>query len=57
LWRTVGASLAPMLAGPLYAVPALAWIPFAICGALKIGYDLALWRGFAAVKPPEERTD
>jgi MFS family permease len=54
--RTVGASLAPMLAGPLYAVPALAWIPFAICGALKIGYDLALWRGFAAVKPPEERT-
>jgi MFS family permease len=55
--RTVGASLAPMLAGPLYAVPALAWVPFAICGALKIGYDLALWRGFAAVKPPEERTD
>jgi MFS family permease len=54
--RTVGASLAPMLAGPLYAVPALAWIPFTICGALKIGYDLALWRGFAAVKPPEERT-
>lgn len=55
--RTVGASLAPMLAGPLYAVPALAWVPFAICGALKIGYDLALWRGFAAVRPPEERTN
>ena len=54
--RTVGASLAPVLAGPLYAVPALAWIPFAVCGALKIGYDLALWRAFAAVKPPEERT-
>jgi MFS family permease len=54
--RTVGASLAPVLAGPLYAVPALAWVPFAVCGALKIGYDLALWRAFAAVKPPEERT-
>ncbi len=54
--RTVGASLAPMLAGPLYAVPALAWIPFAICGALKLGYDLALWRGFSSVKAPEERT-
>jgi MFS family permease len=53
--RTVGASLAPMLAGPLYAVPALAWIPFAVCGVLKIGYDLALWRAFAAIKPPEER--
>ena len=53
--RTVGASLAPALAGPLYAVPALAWIPFAICGVLKIGYDLALWRAFSAVKPPEER--
>jgi MFS family permease len=52
--RTVGASLAPVLAGPLYATPALAWIPFAVCGALKIGYDLALWRAFSAVKPPEE---
>jgi MFS family permease len=53
--RTVGAALAPVLAGPLYAVPALAWIPFAVCGVLKIGYDLALWRAFATVRPPEER--
>jgi predicted MFS family arabinose efflux permease len=53
--RTVGASLAPVLAGPLYAAPGLAWIPFAVCGALKIGYDLALWRAFASVKPPEEQ--
>jgi MFS family permease len=53
--RTVGASLAPVLAGPLFAVPALAWIPFAVCGALKIGYDLALWRAFRALPPPEER--
>jgi MFS family permease len=52
--RTIGASLAPVLAGPLYAVPALAWVPFAICGALKIGYDLALWRAFSRVRPPEE---
>jgi MFS family permease len=55
--RTVGASLAPMLAGPLYAVPGLAWIPFAVCGLLKTGYDLALWRAFSTVKPPEERKD
>jgi len=53
--RTVGASLAPLLAGPLYAVPALAGVPFLICGGLKIAYDLALWRAFAAVKPPEEQ--
>lgn len=53
--RTVGASLAPLLAGPLYAVPALAGLPFAICGVLKIGYDLALWRAFAGLRPPEER--
>jgi hypothetical protein len=44
-----------VLAGPLYAIPALAWIPFAVCGLLKIGYDLALWRAFAAIKPPEEQ--
>ena len=53
--RTIGASLAPVLAGPLYAVPALAWVPFAVCGALKIGYDLALWRAFSRLRPPEER--
>jgi len=53
--RTVGASLAPLLAGPLYAVPALAGLPFLICGLLKIGYDLALWRAFSRVPPPEER--
>lgn len=53
--RTVGASLAPLLAGPLYAAPALAGVPFLVCGVLKIGYDLALWRAFSRVKPPEER--
>jgi MFS family permease len=48
--RTVGASLSP-----LYAVPALAGVPFYVCGLLKIGYDLALWRAFSKVRPPEER--
>lgn len=52
--RTIGASLAPIAAGPLYAVPALAGLPFVIAGGLKIVYDLALWRSFRAVKPPEE---
>jgi MFS family permease len=53
--RTVGSSLAPLLAGPLYAVPALAGVPFLVCGGLKIAYDLLLWRAFSKVPPPEER--
>ncbi|HET9595892.1 MAG TPA: MFS transporter [Anaeromyxobacteraceae bacterium] len=53
--RTVGASLAPLLAGPLYASAALASVPFFVAGGLKIAYDLALWRAFAALPAPEER--
>ena len=53
--RTVGAALAPIAAGPLFAVPALAGLPFMISGGLKILYDLALWRSFRRLKPPEER--
>jgi MFS family permease len=53
--RTVGASLAPLAAGPLYASAALAGLPFLLCGGLKIAYDLALWRAFRALRPPEER--
>jgi MFS family permease len=53
--RTIGAAIAPVVAGPLYAVPALAGVPFVVSGALKIAYDLALWRGFRALRPPEER--
>ncbi len=53
--RTIGSSLAPLLAAPLYAAPALAGVPFYVCGLLKIGYDLALWRAFSRHRPPEER--
>jgi MFS family permease len=52
--RTIGASLAPMAAGPLYAAPALASLPFFIAGALKIAYDLALFAAFRKLRPPEE---
>jgi MFS family permease len=54
--RTVGAGLAPLAAGPLYAVATLASVPFLLSGGLKIVYDLVLWRSFRAVRPPEERT-
>jgi MFS family permease len=53
--RTVGASLAPIAAGPLYAVPSLASIPFFIAGGLKIVYDLVLFVAFRRRPPPEER--
>jgi len=53
--RTVGASLAPVIAGPLYASATLSGVPFFLGGGLKIVYDLALWRSFRRLRPPEER--
>src|SRR5439155_5819319 len=44
--RTIGAGLAPMFAGLLFAQPAWINAPFFIAGALKIVYDLALYRSF-----------
>ena len=52
--RTTGAALSPVLAGLLFAQPALISVPFYLAGGLKIAYDLLLFRAFRAVKPPEE---
>jgi len=52
--RTTGASLAPVVTGPLLANTALMNIPFFLSGGLKIVYDLLLYRNFKAIKPPEE---
>ena len=46
--RTLGAALAPVFAGFLYARPSLISVPFFIAGTLKVVYDLLLYRGFAA---------
>jgi MFS family permease len=54
--RTIGASLSPVFTGPLLANAALLSIPFLLSGGLKIVYDLILFRGFRALKPPEEKT-
>jgi MFS family permease len=54
--RTIGAAIAPIFAGLLFARPALISVPFFIAGTLKIAYDLLLYRGFAAVAPPAEAT-
>ncbi len=52
--RTTGAAIAPLFAGFLFARPALINLPFFIAGTLKVLYDLLLYRGFVAVRPPEE---
>lgn len=52
--RTTGAALAPVFAGFLLARAPLIDVPFFIAGGLKVVYDLLLYRGFVAVRPPEE---
>lgn len=52
--RTAGAAISPLFAGFLFARPALISIPFFIAGALKIVYDLLLYKQFVAIRPPEE---
>jgi MFS family permease len=53
--RSVGATLSPAITGEFLAIPGLLGAPFVVAGALKIVYDLLVWRGFRAVKPPEEQ--
>lgn len=52
--RTTGASLSPVISGPMLATPALLNMPFFLSGGLKIVYDLLLYRSFRNLKPPEE---
>lgn len=53
--RSVGAMPSPLIAGKLLALGGI-WsaMPFVLSGGLKIIYDLALYRSFVKVKPPEE---
>ncbi len=53
--RSVGASVAPALAGQLFSSPALLSVPFFLTGGLKILYDLLLYRSFQKLRPPEEQ--
>lgn len=52
--RSVGAALSPALAGLMLASRTLLSLPFFLAGGLKIVYDLALYRSFSTMKPPEE---
>jgi MFS family permease len=44
--RTIGAALAPGLAGLLLGAPGLAGAPFVVAGVLKLVYDVLLYRLF-----------
>lgn len=52
--RTTGAAISPLFVGFMFARPALINLPFFIAGTLKIVYDLALYKAFVAIRPPEE---
>jgi len=52
--RTAGAAISPIFAGFLFSRPSLINVPFFLAGTLKMAYDLMLYRGFAALRPPEE---
>ena len=52
--RSVGAAISPALTGIFLGIPALISFPFLLSGGMKIIYDLALWRTFRTIKPPEE---
>jgi MFS family permease len=55
--RTISSAPAPLISTPLFAIPGLASLPFFVGGALKITYDLLLYRLFVKLRPPEERDD
>jgi MFS family permease len=51
--RNIAQSIAPPLAG-LALQSSFIGLALVLGGAIKIGYDLALWQMFRAIKPPEE---
>lgn len=51
--RSLASAISPAISGALL-VTAFSGLPLIVCGALKIGYDLALLYSFRHIKPPEE---
>lgn len=54
LVRLGGWAIAPGVAGLLMTSGSLA-VPLFVGAGMKIAYDLALWRAFRSLRPPEER--
>jgi MFS family permease len=52
--RSVGTALSPFLATVLAGTATLSGVPFFLAGALKIAYDLMLYRGFVHLRPDHE---
>lgn len=48
-------AIAPVFAGALMSGDSM-YIPLVVGAAMKIAYDLLLWRAFRGVRPPEEAT-
>jgi predicted MFS family arabinose efflux permease len=51
--RIIAQTPSPAIAGALMQAVALA-APLLVAAPIKIAYDLALWRSFKDLKPPEE---
>jgi len=54
LAKSLAGAISPPITGALFAAGWMS-VPFLAAGTLKIAYDLALWRSFRSIKPPEER--
>src|SRR5882724_10282729 len=54
--RTTGAALSPLFVGFMFARSSWINLPFFLAGALKILYDLLLYKEFVNVPPVEERS-
>jgi len=53
--RTTGAAISPLFVGFMFARTAWINVPFFLAGALKILYDLLLYKEFVKIPPVEER--
>jgi MFS family permease len=49
--RSIGAAISPTFAGVFLGNPVLLGAPFFVAGALKVIYDILLYRGFREIKP------
>jgi len=48
--RSIGAAISPTIAGVFLGNPLLLGAPFFVAGALKVIYDILLYRGFREIK-------
>jgi MFS family permease len=53
--RTTGAAISPLFVGFMLARTSWVNVPFFLAGALKILYDLLLYKEFVGIQPAEER--